>query len=186
MRGRISDQDLTDYALNELQPEERLYIESILAVSEECRNDIYEMIEMSQLLEEGFEREEAKLPAMLTGEQRSMLLSEPRGSNPFQKAAAVLGLAACTAFAITQPGLWNVEEHAGTMANVSTQMTKMVAQAVGPDSAEFNTSFATLRSFAEDSRNWLPSEVSSDALTICTPPSWLEQAQMTAFSEVNQ
>jgi anti-sigma factor RsiW len=186
MRGRISDQDLTDYALNELQPEERLYIESILAVSEECRNDIYEMIEMSQLLEEGFEREEAKLPAMLTGEQRLKLLAEPRGPNPFQKAAAVLGLAACAAFVITQPGSWNVEEHAGTMANVSTQVTKIVAQAVRPEGREFTTSFATLRSFAEDPAKWLPADVRSEASTICTPPSWLEQAQMTAFSEVNQ
>ncbi len=170
MRGRISDQDLTDYALNELQPEERLYIESMLAVSEECRNDIYEMIEMSQLIEEGFEREEAKLPAMLTGEQRSVLLAAPRGPNPFQKAAAVLGLAACTAFAITQPGSWDVEQHAGAMANVSTRMTKIVAQAVLPENVEFARSFATLRSIADDTRSWLPAEVSTDSLTICTPP----------------
>jgi anti-sigma factor RsiW len=88
MRGRISDQDLTDYALNELQPEERLYVESMLAVSEECRNDVYEMIEMGQLLEEGFEREEGRVPAMLTREQRSRLLAAPHGTTPFQKAGS--------------------------------------------------------------------------------------------------
>ena len=57
MRGKISDQDLADYALNDLQPEERLYVESMLGVSEECRHDVYQMIELSQLLEEGFEKE---------------------------------------------------------------------------------------------------------------------------------
>ena len=186
MRGRISDQDLTDYALNELQPEERLYVESMLAVSEECRNDVYEMIEMGQLLEEGFEREEGRVPAMLTREQRSRLLAAPHGTTPFQKAAAVLGLAACTAFAITQPGSWSVEEHRGTMANVSTQVSQMVTKAVGPEPREFSTSFANLRSFAEDPAKWLPAEVRSETSTICTPPSWLDQAQMTAFSDVSR
>ena len=42
MRGKISDQDLTNYALNDgLDSRERLYVESMLAVSEECRQDIY-------------------------------------------------------------------------------------------------------------------------------------------------
>jgi anti-sigma factor RsiW len=47
MRGRLTEQDLTDYALNELPPDERLYTESMLAVSEECRDDIYRMLELS-------------------------------------------------------------------------------------------------------------------------------------------
>ena len=74
MRGKISDQDLTDYALNELPPEERLYVESMFAVSEECRHDVYEMIELTQLMEEGFERESSKVPTLLTQEQREKLL----------------------------------------------------------------------------------------------------------------
>ena len=56
MRGKISDQDLTDYALDELDPHERLYVESMLAVSEECRADVYDLIEYGQMIEEGFER----------------------------------------------------------------------------------------------------------------------------------
>ena len=56
MRGKITDQDLTNYALNDgLEPSERLYVESMLAISEECRQDIYRNIEMSQMLETGFE-----------------------------------------------------------------------------------------------------------------------------------
>ena len=34
MRGKLTEQDLTNYALNELPPDERLYAESILGVSE--------------------------------------------------------------------------------------------------------------------------------------------------------
>ena len=52
MRGKVSDQDLTDYALNELPPNERLYVESMLGVSEECRNDVYAMLEMGEMLKE--------------------------------------------------------------------------------------------------------------------------------------
>ena len=70
MRGKITDQDLTNYALNDgLEPSERLYVESMLAISEECRQDIYRNIEMSQMLETGFERLHGAAP-MLTAEQR--------------------------------------------------------------------------------------------------------------------
>ena len=76
MRSEISDQDLTDYALNELGPEERLYVESMLAVSEECRNDVYEMIDMAMLLEKGFEREDgARPPGSDAGAARRRLLN---------------------------------------------------------------------------------------------------------------
>jgi len=57
MRGNLSEQDLTDYALNELNDVDRLYVESMLAASEECRNDIVATIQMAQCLEQGFERE---------------------------------------------------------------------------------------------------------------------------------
>ena len=56
MRGKITDQDLTNYALNDgLEPSERLYVESMLAVSEECRNDVYQMIDVATLLEKSFD-----------------------------------------------------------------------------------------------------------------------------------
>ena len=72
MRGKISDQDLTDYALNELEPADRLYLESMLAVSEECRNDVYKVIDLAQLIEDGFEREGGELQVLcLRPEQRA-------------------------------------------------------------------------------------------------------------------
>ena len=39
----VSGVAVVNYALNELEPDVRLYVESMLAVSEEHRNDIYEM-----------------------------------------------------------------------------------------------------------------------------------------------
>ena len=46
MRGKLSEQDLTNYALNEgLDPRERLYVESMLGASEPCRDDVYKMLE---------------------------------------------------------------------------------------------------------------------------------------------
>ena len=74
MRGKISDQDLTDYALNELEPADRLYLESMLAVSEECRNDVYKVIDLAQLIEDGFEREGGEVQVLcLRPEQRAEL-----------------------------------------------------------------------------------------------------------------
>ena len=186
MRGKISDQDLTDYALNELPPEERLYVESMFAVSEECRHDVYEMIELTQLMEEGFERESSKVPTLLTQEQREKLLYMPSGPSVWQKTAAVVGLAACTALAITQPGLWNVRQHAGTVANVSTKVSTMVTNAVSTQKIEFSSPFPSLRSLAVMPSTWLPAEVSYEKSMICTPPSWLEASQLTAFGDVNQ
>jgi anti-sigma factor RsiW len=170
MRGSISDQDLTDYALNELRPEERLYVESMLAVSEECRNDVYEMIEVAQLLERGFEAQEAKLPGMLTDEQRAKLLHIEETTPVWRTAAAVLGLAACVAFALTISSVSANPRTEGSVAQVSTQMSKLVTQAVMPEKVEFARSFNTLRAIAEDPSRWLPSEMLGDASVICTPP----------------
>ena len=75
MRGKLSDQDLTNYALNELESRERLYVESMLAVSVECRDDVYQTIDVAQMLEEGFERETVQVTAALTPQQRLALLT---------------------------------------------------------------------------------------------------------------
>jgi anti-sigma factor RsiW len=142
MRGKISDQDLTDYALNELQPEERLYVESMLAVSEPCRNDVYEMIELAQMLEEGFEREDGKIVQLgLNPEQREQLLSMKVPGRWLAKTASVLAAAACVAFAITQPGLWEMRGPAKQVARtVSTQVSNYVTDAVNTTVSSVNAS----------------------------------------------
>ena len=167
MRGKISDQDLTDYALNELEPRERLYVESMLAVSEECRNDIYESIELAQMLEEGFEREEAQTPALLTIEQRRALLrghSSPRRFVPM--AAAALAAAACAAFVVSQPGLWQIRDSQSAVAQVSTQVSNYVVEAMTSESGEDLVSqLAGFRQLSEDPaiKKWLATEFTESA-----------------------
>lgn len=108
MRGKVTDQDLTNYALNELPPEERLYVESMLAVSEECRGDVYQMIEMGELLKEGFEADVQGAKLLLNEEQRSKVLTVPRWNwkSVTRKVAAVAVLAGGLTFALTRPSFW--------------------------------------------------------------------------------
>ena len=185
MRGKISDQDLTDYALNELAPEERLYLESMLAVSEECRHDVYEMIEMGQMLEEGYEREDdAEVIPFLTAAQRTKVLHVKLGPPAWQRAVAVLGAAACAAFAIVHPGFWQVSNPDGRMAQVSTRVTDMMTNAVGSSqSGNFTTSIATL---VGDTAEWIQAEMPmAQPAVVCTPPSLFE-GDSAAMSAVIQ
>lgn len=186
MRGNLTDQDLTDYALNELDPGQRLYVESMLAVSAECRNDVYEMLEVTQMLEEGFEQEAGlTFVATLTPEQRASLTTPRRRRASlafFNKTAATLAAAACVAFALAGPDFFHENDSARKVAQVSSQVTQMVSQAVVPVSENVDiSSFVNLESFADDSSNWL--QAASDALpqpgVVCTPPSWLEEADLT-------
>lgn len=151
MRGKLSDQDLTDYSLNELQPEERLYVESMLAVSEECRNDIYEMIDTALLLEEAFEVEDDKEPLLLTAEQREKVLHMPVPNRFMHHAAAVLAAAACVAFALVHKDVWIPKARAAEVARVSGQVSDYVAQAVSaPVGDDFVSQLATFRRLTDD------------------------------------
>ncbi len=180
MRGKISDQDLTNYALNDgLDARERLYVESLLAVSEECRHDIYNLIEMGQLLEEGFERESGRVPATLTAEQRARLLQPTRRIPALafmQKAAAAVAMAAFLGFIIGSPRLWHGAS-SGKIAKVSKDVSRMVQNAVAPNQdGDSFASFVDLRELVDDSSAWV--QTANDSLpqtaTICTPPSWAD------------
>ena len=171
MRGKISDQDLTDYALNELDPHERLYVESMLAVSEECRADVYDLIEIGQMIDEGFDREDGKIESiMLTDEQRTRLLTVRM--NPFavaRTAAAVLAAAACVAFAIVHPAFLPDRGTAVHVAQVSRGVAQVVTHAVAPaNGSGMLASFDSLRAFVEEPSKWLP-EIAAE-----TPPQWLD------------
>jgi anti-sigma factor RsiW len=129
MRGKVTDQDLTNYALNELSPEERLYVESMLAVSEECRHDIYQMLEVGEMLKEGFEQDEFGADILLNDEQRVKVLEVPRfhWSGFFQRAAAIALLAAGTAYTMTRPGVWPARGAADQIATAGEAMGNLVA-----------------------------------------------------------
>lgn len=189
MRGKISDQDLTDYALNELQPEERLYVESMLGVSEECRHDVYQMIELSQLLEEGFEKEESRHQhTCLTGGQRAELLRGRSSTYPFwQKTAAVLIGAASVGFTLAHTEVGTMEAPARQVAEASKHAAMVVADAVGSsDMVEIKNAFQSLRAMAGDSSELLQADVITTSPMICTPPTLFETAQLTGRADMGQ
>ena len=151
MSAKLTEQDLTDYALNELQPDVRLYVESMLAVSEEHRNDIYEMIDMALLLEEGFEREDDRQPVRLKPEQREHLLDVRIRNRFFHHAAAVLAVAASVAFALVHRDVWIPKARASEMARVSGHVSGYVAQAVSAaEGDDFASQLAHFRRLTED------------------------------------
>lgn len=173
MRGRLSDQDLTDYALNEQEPHERLYVESMLAVSEECRADVYDLIEVGQMIEEGFERDEMNdEDLILTPMQRSRLLTVRR--NPFavaRKAAAVLAAAACAAFALVHPSFLPNRGTAVRVAHVSREVAQVVTHAVTPvRTGGVAASLDSVRAFMDEPAKWIP----DTATATVTPPQWLD------------
>jgi anti-sigma factor RsiW len=197
MRGNLTEQDLTDYALNELNDVDRLYVESMLAASEECRADIVATIEMAQLLEQGFERE------LIVAERKDLALrSEQRGElikphftlrYAIRDVASALGLAASVAFAIT-----SLDRHefprarmaADRVAVASTKAADVMTAAVqGPEKLDLAKVLASLRTMAEEGSKLMP--VSNDMLAepapICTPPTTLllESAQIASpFGEM--
>jgi hypothetical protein len=144
VKGKLSQQDLTDYALNELSPNERLYAESLLAVSEEYRNDIYENIDVALMLEEGFEMEEEKMPALLTEGQRQRVLEVETPSRYFfQRAAALLSAAAAIALALFNHDMWLPK-------NSAAQMGRIVDVVSSTDEDDLATRLANFRRLAED------------------------------------
>ncbi|MEA3212521.1 MAG: hypothetical protein QOE70_5578 [Chthoniobacter sp.] len=179
MRSAISDQDLTDYALNELEANQRIYVESMLAVSEECRNDVYEMIDMAMLIEEGFEREDAKLHPGLTDEQRLKLISIRPRRRHLQKFAAVLAAAAAVALSFAHPGFWQIPGGARQVARVSSQY---VVGAVTPDDrVDFVAQLANWKQLAEDpmltqwfNSEWFSGEHGGQSASFSQPslPNW--------------
>jgi anti-sigma factor RsiW len=108
MRGKVTDQDLTNYALNELSPEERLYVESMLGVSEECRHDVYRMLDLGEMLKEGFEVHEDAADLLLNHEQRDRVLTVPRFQwrGFLQRAAAIALLATGIGYGLSKEVIW--------------------------------------------------------------------------------
>lgn len=166
MRGKLSDQDLTDYALNELGPEERLYVESMLAVSEECREDVYKTIDLGLLIEEAFEREEGPVMVELTEDQRLKLLDVHLPNRFLRRSVATLAAAAAVALAFVSKDAWLPKSAADRVAKVSTQMKEAVSAAEGED---FVNQLASFRKLTEDPAKWLPSQPAGGAAVFGPP-----------------
>lgn len=168
MRGRLTEQDLTDYALNELPPDERLYVESLLGASEECRHDVIQMLELGEMLKTGFERN-ASADLALNEEQRAKVLHVPawnwRGF--LQKAAAILMLSAVTAFVVTQQG--------GRLASAGHAVNGMIADATEKGFARTVEEFRSrLDKLSTQGRGAEAEWQFAVQPAVCTPPVWIE------------
>ena len=106
MSTKLSEQDLTDYALDELGPEERIYVETMLAASEESREDVYQLIDLAMTLDQGFEKQQSREPAVLTVKQRRALMSLPAPTIFLRNSAVAMAAAACVAVAFIQRDAW--------------------------------------------------------------------------------
>lgn len=177
MRGRLTDQDLTDYALNELPPDERLYVESMLGLSEECRHDVVQMLELGEMLKTGMQREDSDELALNT-EQRARVLDVPawhwRGF--LQKAAAILLLAAGTAYTATRPGFWEKGSAAvGQLASAGQAVQDIVADVQEKGFARSVEEFASrLQQRAGSVADTAPDWQFAAQPAVCTPPVWID------------
>ena len=177
MRGRLTDQDLTDYALNELPPDERLYVESMLGVSEECRHDVVQMLELSEMLKDGIQRDDSDV-LTLNAEQRAKVLDVPawhwRGI--LQKAAAILLLSSVTAFTTTRPGFWEKSGAAvDRLASAGQTVHGIVADVQEKGFARSVEEFASRLQQSSGQVAETPSEWQFAAQpAVCTPPVWID------------
>ena len=177
MRGRLTEQDLTDYALNELPPDERLYVESMLGVSEECRNDVVQMLELSELLKDGIDRTDSDVLA-LNAEQRAKVLEVPalhwRGL--LQKAAAILMLSAVTGFIATRPD-FRIKSGAAAdrIASAGQAISGMVADVQEKGFARSVEEFRSrLERVSASSQDATPEWQFAAQPAVCTPPVWID------------
>ena len=171
MRSQLSDQDLTDYALNELGPEERLYVESMLAVSEECRNDVYEMIDVAMLIEQGFERQDAKAPTLeLNAEQRVKLLDVRVPNRILPRSIGALAAAAAVALAFFSKDLWLPKGTVPQVHRAADQVSDYVAHATA-DGEDFVSQLQSFRKLTEDPTKWLPQQPAGGAAAFAPPTS---------------
>jgi anti-sigma factor RsiW len=106
MHRSLSDNDITDYVLNELPPRERLYVESMMLGCDRSREDIVSMMELSRLLEEGMENELLGADLTLDEVRRQTICHHPASfawRTAFRVSATVASLAACVAFSVAAP-----------------------------------------------------------------------------------
>ncbi len=106
---RLSEIDITNYVLNELEPSERLFVESLMLGCKESRADALAMMETARLLEEGLDKELTGLDLGLDQTRREKIFAY-RSSSPVWRtlrdgAATFAALAACVAFSVVAPSL---------------------------------------------------------------------------------
>jgi anti-sigma factor RsiW len=144
MKTTIPEQYLTDYALNELGPEERIYVEALLSTSEESREEVCQMIDLAMLLNVGFEQEEDFAEVSLTDAQKRFI-GEARQPKMFQRnLAAILAVAACVAVAVINLDGWSpLATLLGKRSAVAVSGAGSVGGGMSVDAAGVETDFVT-------------------------------------------
>jgi len=157
MKAKISEQELTDYALNELGPEERIYVETMLGADEKAREDVYKTIDLAMMLDAGFERQQDREPAVLSMEQRRALMNL-RGPNIFlRNSVAALAVAACVAFAFVFHEAWMPRLHLSrTMAAASASGQSGLRASAAEQETDFVSQILHVGQFTDDPllRKW--------------------------------
>jgi hypothetical protein len=181
MRGKLTEQDLTNYALNELPPDERLYAESMLGISEECRNDVYQMLDLSEMLKEGFTKCDENEPLTLDPEQRARVLDVPalNWRAFLQRAAAIMLLAAGSSFLMTRPGFWQkggvaADRLASAGQAVQTMVSGVQQKGFARTLEEFKSRMEKAKSDSSQAGEADWQFASQPA--VCTPPVWMDLA----------
>ncbi len=106
MNRSLSDKDITDYVLNELDPRERLFVESMMLGCDRSRQEAVELMEISRLLEEGMVNELMHAELSLdSGRRENIAAYAPSHvwQSVWRFAAASVALAACVAFSVAAP-----------------------------------------------------------------------------------
>jgi hypothetical protein len=105
---RLSEVDITNYVLNELEPSDRLFVESLMLGCEEARADALAMMETARLLEEGLDKELSGVELALDQTRRERIFAYKSGSvwRTLGNAVSTLAaLAACVVFSLAAPSL---------------------------------------------------------------------------------
>ena len=106
---RLSEIDITNYVLNELEASERLFVESLMLGCNESRADALAMMETARLLEEGLDKELTGLDLGLDQIRRDKIFAYRSSGSAWRTvrdaAATFAALAACVAFSVAAPSL---------------------------------------------------------------------------------
>ena len=180
MRGKVTAIDLTNYALNELPPEERLYVESMLGVSEECRNDVYQMLELSEMLKEGYELQEEQALLVLDEDRRTKVLAVSRWNigGFLRQAAAIALLATGIGYASMNPSFWQTKKMAAAGEVVEAFVVDVREKGFAKTAEEFTARIQSNRPAASAEWQFVA------APAVCTPTTWDSTASVPDISEM--
>lgn len=174
---------MTDYALDELDPRARGYVESLLAVSEEARQDVAGTIEVTRLLEAGYERERCAAEVQELGLYPGQRLELTRPKFVMRRVvrdvAGVLALAACVAFVLTRVEgelyrrAWHSKSHVSRWTARAIEKAK--ARAGSVNGTSLAAALGSLSQFADEKPQPEPEPPASEfdlpePTIICTPP----------------